>query len=345
MTTTIKESLITIARKASLNPAFTGNISEALELIATHFDNELNVTRQDLIELGASLETLRTTNQAEHSQLSQINTSPAGGAVTTAGGYTVHTFTPTDIAAGRNIFNSNGYAGPVDIIGDKGIATPITMSAGESLTVLATNLTFNGNAGYSTVQKKFGSSSYYANGSSYISCGNLGSLPSLFTVEFWFYATSYGTNANIFATQYNSSNACIRFELSPSGTLYGMVGNGVSTFGSYTYSTSIALNTWYHVVMGCNTSNSVIGFLNGVQKFSSSHSLWPTTMPNCCIGIGFDTARYFYGYVDEVRISSIARWTANFTPPTAPYEPDQYTKLLLHMESNVGTIVRYPTPA
>ena len=29
--------------------------------------------------------------------------------------------------------------------------------------------------------------------------------------------------------------------------------------------------------------------------------------------------REFDGYIDEIRISNVARWTAAFTPPTAPY--------------------------
>jgi hypothetical protein len=43
----------------------------------------------------------------------------------------------------------------------------------------------------------------------------------------------------------------------------------------------------------------------------------------------------FNGYIDELRISKgIARWTANFTPPAAPYtEADSYTKLMFHFDS------------
>jgi hypothetical protein len=43
---------------------------------------------------------------------------------------------------------------------------------------------------------------------------------------------------------------------------------------------------------------------------------------------------YFNGWIDEVRISKgIARWTSNFTPPTAPYSVDDpNTVLVLHAD-------------
>lgn len=27
----------------------------------------------------------------------------------------------------------------------------------------------------------------------------------------------------------------------------------------------------------------------------------------------------YFGYLDEIRVSNIARWTSDFTPPTEPY--------------------------
>ena len=44
-----------------------------------------------------------------------------------------------------------------------------------------------------------------------------------------------------------------------------------------------------------------------------------------------------HGYIDEVRISNIARYSATFTPPTAAFTSDANTKLLLHMNAGAAT--------
>lgn len=43
---------------------------------------------------------------------------------------------------------------------------------------------------------------------------------------------------------------------------------------------------------------------------------------------------FFQGAIDEVRISTNARYTANFTPPTQPFTPDANTLMLFHFDGN-----------
>ena len=55
------------------------------------------------------------------------------------------------------------------------------------------------------------------------------------------------------------------------------------------------------------------------------------------IGVAW-TLPNFNGWLKEFRISNgVARWTSDFTPPTAEYTPDQYTVLLLHMDGTNGS--------
>jgi hypothetical protein len=44
--------------------------------------------------------------------------------------------------------------------------------------------------------------------------------------------------------------------------------------------------------------------------------------------------------VDEVRISNIARYASNFTPPNAPFAPDANTVGLYHFDEGSGTVVQ-----
>ena len=50
----------------------------------------------------------------------------------------------------------------------------------------------------------------------------------------------------------------------------------------------------------------------------------------------FGSYPQFYGWIDEVRISNVARWTTNFTPSTTPYRRDNNTVLLLHFDNPDG---------
>jgi hypothetical protein len=42
----------------------------------------------------------------------------------------------------------------------------------------------------------------------------------------------------------------------------------------------------------------------------------------------------FDGYVDEIRVSNVARYTSAFTPPTAAFVDDASTELLIHVDTN-----------
>jgi len=44
----------------------------------------------------------------------------------------------------------------------------------------------------------------------------------------------------------------------------------------------------------------------------------------------------YNGHIDEFRFSNIARYTADFTAPTEPFQNDANTLLLLHMDGTDG---------
>jgi hypothetical protein len=52
----------------------------------------------------------------------------------------------------------------------------------------------------------------------------------------------------------------------------------------------------------------------------------------------------FHGWLDEVRLSTSVRYTAPFTRPTAPFEPDAATAALFHFDEGSGTAASDSAP-
>ena len=85
---------------------------------------------------------------------------------------------------------------------------------------------------------------------------------------------------------------------------------------------------WYHIAW-VRSGTSIYCFIDGVaQSLTVSIAIGSGALPDLTsplqigynIPYGFGGAEYFSGYIAEVRVSKgIARWTANFTPPTKPY--------------------------
>lgn len=80
------------------------------------------------------------------------------------------------------------------------------------------------------------------------------------------------------------------------------------------------VDTWYHIALvRVNADNAATGwriFIDGVsQTLTKAGGSWNASMPN----VISDATNYFNGWYDELRISNIARWTADFSPPTEAY--------------------------
>jgi hypothetical protein len=89
----------------------------------------------------------------------------------------------------------------------------------------------------------------------------------------------------------------------------------------------MVINTWYHIAV-TRSSHEFRGFVDGTQVGStvirSASSLWIAGYGMAIGGAetSSGTAANFNGYIDDFRITKgVARYTANFTPPAAPF-PD-----------------------
>jgi len=91
---------------------------------------------------------------------------------------------------------------------------------------------------------------------------------------------------------------------------------------------------WVHRAI-VRSGNTFYLFENGIiiTTFTSSSSLYYNSA--YYLVLGGRNSTYFKGFIDEVRISNIARWTATFTPSTEAYSLDSNTLALLHFNNDL----------
>lgn len=181
----------------------------------------------------------------------------------------------------------------------------------------------SGNAQLDTAQQKFGSASALFDGAGdFISTSNSSDFDfgsGNFTIEFFIRANALTTAAVLgkrlttnfgpFAILLNTSRIECYFSTS---------GSGWNQINSPTISTG----TWYHVA-AVRDGTSMRLFLNGTQvtPITLTGSLMTNTA-GVYLGSNSGGTQSFNGWIDELRITKgVARYTANFTPPTAEF-PD-----------------------
>lgn len=82
-----------------------------------------------------------------------------------------------------------------------------------------------------------------------------------------------------------------------------------------------------HVALTYDGS-TVRGFINGTLVSGCSVATAGAALPSSPFGF-MDNAGLSQGYFDEIRVSSVARWTSNFTPPAQQYSPPYDNAVLL----------------
>lgn len=199
---------------------------------------------------------------------------------------------------------------------------------------------FNNTSFISSEIKKFGSYSAYFSGSSlsYLLIENLPALANNnFTIEFWAYMNNIGGTQVVFDTRPSGgAYHTIYF----SGTSLRYHANSADRISSATVAQN---NTWYHIAIVRNGTNTTM-YLNGTSQGSFTDTTNYLASASNYIGSSFDNYPANC-YIDEFRITaSVARYTANFTPPTQAFadtvadDPSfNNVTLLLHMEPIVST--------
>jgi len=207
-----------------------------------------------------------------------------------------------------------------------------------------------GNAQIDTAQSRFGGASGLFDGT-----GDYLSVPDSadwnfgtgdFTIDFWvrFNALPGAGGAMMFYSQRVDDNNRVNFFLyNDAGTYkwwFRVFSGGVNLIDVQKNAVALATGTWYHVAVVRNGNDFMI-FQDGTQCGTTvtDSDLIPNLAAALEIGAyasGFSDG--LNGWLDEFRVSKgVARWTSDFTPPTARYVRDSYTKLLLHMDGPDGS--------
>jgi len=181
----------------------------------------------------------------------------------------------------------------------------------------ARTMTANGGAKLVTAQQKFGTASYLVDGvngtfvtAPHISADDFGA--GSFTIDMW---VRFNTISQKYIINRNASvvNNCDLLMNSSSNVQFFIMG---STVINATWSPSTAI--WYHIAFVRNGSACDF-YVNGTSVGSGSNSSSVTDTNGWAIGGARNGVLCFDGWLDEIRISNVARWTTAFTPETTPY--------------------------
>jgi hypothetical protein len=181
------------------------------------------------------------------------------------------------------------------------------------------NITVTHSAGaqLSNTQAKFGATSCNLNTGGYYWASTLFNSLTAFTIDFWgFNLPSSGTPFLTISSNYNVSFVRLMvlsglFYSSAGGSAWDVLAGPATNF---TESSS----AWIHYAIVW-TGTQLLCFQNGISTATVAWSFGMGVTGTISVGGANSQPFGGTGFVDEFRFSKIARWTANFTPPTGPY--------------------------
>jgi hypothetical protein len=230
------------------------------------------------------------------------------------------------VITGREAGPADPFIGSVSLLlhgnGTNG-STTITDSSPSPKTVTAV-----GNAQISTAQSKFGGASIAFDGTGdYLipTASNIVDFGTAdFTIEGWFYLNALGSDRCFI----DGRSAGINNQVLCQVTTDNRIKFGAVVSGSLSYfvesTSTFSANTWIHVAISRQSTTLRLFFNGELQSNASNSTNFTSGTDRPTIGAtGFVAgAQGWDGYMDEIRITKgVARYTANFTSPTAPF-PD-----------------------
>lgn len=192
---------------------------------------------------------------------------------------------------------------------------------------LALSATTYGDAKISTTGGKFGGNCGVFDGSGDYLIFPSSSVPRFtgdFTIETWAYPTNIDDRSIASGNHSQDSNIQL-FRMSSNGSMIIYMNTNGQDAGTVITAPagSVVANQWQHIAL-CRSGSNTRLFVNGVQVGSTNTS-WTSALTCNVIGQHFfngsaySSPNQFAGKINEFRTTSAARYTSNFTPPTAAF--------------------------
>jgi hypothetical protein len=234
----------------------------------------------------------------------------------------------SDVRYAKSVIYSSNFTPPAVPI--SAVSTTAFLLSGTNAAIFDSttmnNLETQGNSQISTSVVKYGTGSLYFDGNNdrlYIPAKPPLNITGDFTIEMWVYMLSLGSYNVLLDISSNgtagSSMTEIWIESNGSAAYYAR-GSILMT----TASSLITTNTWYHIAVVKSGTSQVL-YINGTNRASTTSSTQPNVDFPYSIGdrpASAVSGQYpVNGYIDDFRITNgYARYTANFTPPTAAFK-------------------------
>ena len=205
-----------------------------------------------------------------------------------------------------------------------------------------------GNSKVSTLVSKFGNGAMYFDGTgdsiNYPNSADWVFGSANFTVECWFNRQGgFGTTQVLFGQSNATGGRVVDFDIGTDNKISAVCFSGGSPVVNIVSLSTFASSGWHHIAL-VRASTLFYLFIDGVTEGTASFAgALDASGSKLSVGrLGEATTGFDYnGYIEELRISKVSRWTGNFTPPAQPYgpDPDFFTKLLLHMNGTTGSVL------
>ena len=185
------------------------------------------------------------------------------------------------------------------------------------------NLETVGNAQISTSVKKYGTGSMYFDGTGdWLMTPNRTNLnvgSGDFTVEAWVYTGSSSQQVIIGANRNSDGVGAFMLNLNYTGKVRFFCSYSGGTMLDYNVgSGTISDSAWHHIAV-TRSGSSLRIFIDGTQTGTTNTTLGTASIDNAIadyrVGSTTDGALNFNGYIDDLRITKYARYTATFTVP------------------------------